>query len=114
MLSRRERFLVFLPDLPWCKALDGTTKPVAPSSIAYNNHYGAHLPASPAHDILMKTSLLRHLHPQPAARRDKDSSCSREREIDTHKKASHVIDIHGRARRRRLGIGILGSRIRRR
>ena len=66
MLSRRECFLILLPTLSYTDVLDSTTKPLAPSPIAYNNHYGAHLPASPAHDILTKTSPLPHLHPQPA------------------------------------------------
>ena len=67
MLPRRECFLVLLPTLSYTDALDGTTKPLAPSPIACNNRCGAHLPASPAHDILTTISTLPHLHPhQPA------------------------------------------------
>jgi hypothetical protein len=99
---RRECFLILLSALSYTDALDSTTKPLAPSPIAYNNHYGAHLPASPAHDILTKTSLIKDLVPPANAR-------------STHtKKPSRVIGIRGHARIRRLGIGILGSRIRRR
>ena len=62
MLSRCECFLIFLPPLSYNDALDSTMKPLAPSPIAY-------LPASPAHGILTKTSLLPHLLPQPAVRK---------------------------------------------
>ena len=90
--------------MPW----NSITKPLATSIIAYNNYYGAHL-ASPAHDILTKTSLL---PPQPAV---VDVLVPLANARSTHtKRPSRVIDIRGHARIHRLGIGILGSRIRRR
>ena len=112
MLSRREYFLILLPTLSYTDVLDSTTKPLAPSLIVYSNHYGAHLPASPAHDILTKTSLFPHLHPQPAV--IKVPAPPANARLTHIKKPSRVIDIPGLARIRRLGIGILGSRIRRR
>ena len=112
MLSRRESFLILLSTLSYNDALDSTTKPLAPSPIAYNNHYGAPLPANPAHDILMKTSPLPHLRRQLAVMKVLVPPANA---ISTHtRKPSRVIDIRGHARIRRLDIGILGSRIHRR
>ena len=112
MLSRREFFLILLSTLSYNDALDSTTKPLARSPIAYNNHYGAHLPASPAHDILTKTSLFPHLHPQPAM--IKVPAPPANARLTHIKKPSHVIDILGHVRIRRLRTGILGFQIRRR
>ena len=97
MLSRRECFLVLLPASSYTDARDSTMKPLAPSPIAYNNHYGAHLPASPAHDILMITSPLPHLHPhQPAMMKVLVPPANA---ISTHtRKPSRVIDIRRWAR----------------
>ena len=98
--------------LSYADALDSPTKPLASSPIAYHNHCGAHLPASPTHDILTKTSLPRHLHPQPAVIKVLVPPANAR---STHtRKRSRVVDIHRLARIRRLGIGTLGSRIHRR
>ena len=84
MLPRRESFLILLSTLSYNDALDSTTKPLAPSPIAYNNHYGAPLPANPAHDILMKTSPLPHLRRQLAVMKVLVPPANA---ISTHKKA---------------------------